>query len=214
MIYRRKFVFNPRKTRPESRMQRLTRQQKDEAFDYCQTATIKDAVRWLTEQFNLRIGKSALAAWLQRERLERSMAAELAELSDNQQASSLITDVAPAPTPITVANSVLFASAIFNEFRKPASERDENRLIRYMDLALKARELEIRESAVQLAFERFHFDAARKPANSALQDNPADERQKTEEAMLLLFGEPPSGFKSETGLPVAEVESPNPLNPA
>jgi hypothetical protein len=38
-------VFNPRKTRPESRMQRLTLLQKDAAFDYCQTATIKDAVR-------------------------------------------------------------------------------------------------------------------------------------------------------------------------
>jgi hypothetical protein len=201
-----------RKPRPESRLQRLTPQQQDTAFAYCQTTSVRDAVRWLKEQFNLTLSKSSLSRWLQQQRIERSMAAELAELRDNQQGALLITDVAGASTPLTVANSVLFANAVFNEFRKPPAERDENRLVRYMDLALKARDLEIRASAVQLAAERFRFDAARKtpgqpgagfPARTA--DHLADESKRLEEATILLFGEPPAGFKSETGLPVAEI---------
>lgn len=190
-------------------MLRLTPQQKDTAFDYCQTAPLKDAVPWLKQQFNLTISKSALAAWLHQQRIERSMAAELAQLRDTQQGASLINGAAGASTPITVANSILFASAVFNEFRKPADQRDENRLVRYMDLALKARDLEIRASAVQLAFERFRFDAARKSPDQSDTPSPAQaalDRRKTEEAALLLFGDPPAAFKSETGQPVAETE--------
>jgi hypothetical protein len=199
-----------RKPRPESRMHRLTPKQQDTAFAHCQSISVRDAVRWLKEQFNVTLSKSALNRWLQQQRIERSMAAELAELRDNQQGALLINDVAAASTPLTVANSVLFANAVFNEFRKPPGERDENRLVRYMDLALKARDLEIRASAVQLAAERFRFDAARKSSHQSdaeFHAQAADELQKTEEAMLLLFGEQPAGFKSETGMPVAETES-------
>jgi hypothetical protein len=73
-----------------------------------------------------------------------------------------VKDVFGQSTPLTVANSVLFASAVFNEFRKPEAGRDDNRLIRYMDLALKARDLEIKATAVQLYFERMRLDSSRK----------------------------------------------------
>ena len=106
---------------------------------------------------------------------------------------------------MTVANSLLFANAVFNEFKKPESERDENRLIRYMDLALKARDMEIRAGAVQLGYQRFRFATARTLPNGEPEPSPAENRKKMEKAMLLLFGEEPEGFVSEAGLPVAET---------
>jgi hypothetical protein len=201
-----------RKTRPNARMQRLTPLQKDSCFAHCETTPVREAVRWIKAQFNITISKSSLSAWLREQRIERSMSAELAALRDNHYGASLVSDVAGASTPITVANSVLFASAVFNEFKKSPAERDENRLVRYMDLALKARDLEIRASAVQLSFERYRSDAARKPANcpsdpQSLAESYADEREKIEKAMLLVFGEEPARFVSKTGLPVAETES-------
>jgi len=199
-----------RKTRPDARMLRLTPEQKDTAYSHCQTLSIREGVRWLKEKFNLSTNRKTLGSWLQEQRIERSMAAELADLRDNQQGASLIKDVAPDVTPLTVANSVLFASAVFKEFRKPDGERDENRLIRYMDLALKARDLDIRASAVRLSLERFHLEAAKKSADSTgeLQmgwDGGSEDRKKIQKAMDLVFGEEPRGFVSATGLPVAET---------
>jgi hypothetical protein len=143
--------------------------------------------------------------------------ADVAEIRDNQQGASLISGVAESSTPLTKANSVLFANAVFKEFRKPEGERDENRLIRYMVLALKARDLEIRASAVQLGYERCRSEAAKQAGgfageSEATAEAYADERAKTEEAMRLLFGEPPAGFISESGLPVAQVAQPEWLN--
>ena len=179
------------KKRPDARMRRLTPQQMDTAFAHCQTVTVREGVQWLKQQFNLTIGKSALAAWLQEQRIERSMAPELSAIRDNQQAASLINDAAPASTPLTVANSVFFASAVFDEFRKPEGERDENRLLRYMDLALRARDLEIRANALQVSLDRLRFHSARNLSDPTLDpESIAEEREKTEEAMLLLFGEP------------------------
>ena len=139
------------------------------------------------------------------ERTERSKAAELAQLRDTQQGASLINHAAGASTPITVGNGVLFANAIFNEFRKPGADRDEDRLIRYMDLALKARNMEIRASAVHLNYERFRLEAA-KHSHDCAGGSQSGNRRKIEKATLLLFGEKPEGFVSETGLPVAETE--------
>ena len=201
-----------RNPRPDSRMRRLTPEQQDTAFAHCQTVSIRDGVRWLKEQFDLSINRNSLGIWLQEQRVERSMAAELAELRENQQASVFMTGAAGlSSTPITAANSVLLANAVFKEFRKPVAERDENRLIRYMVLALKARELEIKASAVRVNSQRFRSGAPGKPANSF--DDPQsdgdvdpDERDKMEKAMILVFGEEPHGFKSDSGLPVVETE--------
>jgi hypothetical protein len=209
-----------RKTRSESRMQRLAPPQQDRggggdkrrlaggraAYNFCRTASLKEALPWLKSQFNITIGKSALSTWLQEQRIERSMAAELAALRDNQQAAHLISNVAQASAPLTIANSLLFASAVFNEFRKPEAQRDETRLARYMDLALKARDLEIRASAVQVSFERMRLDSAKKTPH-ALPDPESipNEREKTEQAMVLLFGDPPIAFKSQSDLPVTEM---------
>ena len=191
-------------------MQHLSQEQKDATFAHCQTVRIVDGVRWIKEHLNIRIGKSALGSWLQQERVRRPMLPVLAEIRDNQQGASFVSE-AGAPTPLTVANSLLFANAVFKEFNKPEAERDENRLIRYMDLALKARDLEIRASAVQLSYERLRLEASKKAGGSAGEapmpgEGTCDDREKTEKAMRLLFGEPPIGFTSETGGLVAEME--------
>jgi len=194
-----------RKTRSDSHMQCLTAAQKDAAYAHCQTVSLREAILWLRQQFNIKISKTALARWLQQQRIERLMAADLTDIRDHHQAASLIQDAAETSTPLTIANSVLFANAVFKEFRKPDGQRDENRMIRYMNLALKARDLEIRARSVELECERLHFTAAKKPTLAVVAPDP-DEFRKTEEAMALLFGEEPKAFKSDSGLPVVETE--------
>jgi hypothetical protein len=76
-------MLSRRKTRPDSRMLRLTPQQQDAAFAHCQTTSVRDAVPWLKDQFSVTIGKSALSAWLQQQRIKRSPAAGFAVLRGN-----------------------------------------------------------------------------------------------------------------------------------
>jgi hypothetical protein len=60
-----------------------------------------------------------------------------------------------------------------------------------MDLALRARDLEIRANALQVSLDRLRFHSARNLSDPTLDpESIAEEREKTEEAMLLLFGEP------------------------
>jgi len=167
-----------RKTRSDSHMQCLTAAQKEAAYAHCQTASLRDAVLWLRQKFNIQISKTALARWLQRQRIERLMVADLTDIRDHHEAAALIKDAAETSTPLTIANSVLFANAVFKEFRKPDGQRDENRMIRYMNLALTARDLEIRARSVELACERLHFTAATAegypggPVSESLADQP------------------------------------------
>jgi hypothetical protein len=201
-----------RKTRPEARMMRLSAEQQDAAFAHCQTVSLREGVCWLKEKFKLSINRNSLGNWLREERVARSMTKEISEIRDHQVGASLVNDTG-GPTRLTVANSVLFSSAVFKEFLKPEGERNENRLFRYMILALKARELEIRASGVQLSFERFRFDTAKRAdgcggESQTSGEADANERAKIEKAMLLLYGEPPIGFTSEAGLPVAQVAQP------
>ncbi len=178
-------------------MLRLTPEQRDAAFAHCQDISLDEGVRWIKESCHVLIGKSALGEWLREQRIERSMAAELAALRDNQQGASLVNDAASGATPLTVANSVLFANAIFAEFRKPDGKRDENRLIRYMGLALKARELEIRERAGQLSIMRFRHGIGKETAKR--EEDPVDEQAKIDKVMLTLFGPEPLGFQNPDG---------------
>jgi hypothetical protein len=185
-----------RKKRPEARMNTLTQAQRDEAFAACEALPVREGVVWLRQQFNLRIGRSALSTWLREQRTEKSMALEVARLRENQNRATIIGNVAGSATSITVANSVLFSQAVFEEFKKPEQERNQDLMVHYMELALTAREQEIRASAIHLGFSRFHFDSGKCALKKAaalhrINSSVDDERSKIERAVTLLFGKPP-----------------------
>jgi hypothetical protein len=186
----------PRKPRPEGRMNALTQAQKDAAFAWCETASIRQGVLWIKEQFNLRVSRAALGRWLREQRIANSMAPEIARLRENQDRAAVIGEVAGTATTITVANSVLFSQAVFEEFSKPEPQRNQKLMVHYMELALAAREQELKGNAIALAFSRFHFDAAKTALKQAaalqsINRSRADDRAKIDRAVVLLFGKPP-----------------------
>ena len=188
-----------RKKRPENQISRLTPSQRDAAFTHCETVSLSEGVLWIKDQFNIRVTARTLSAFLREQRLARSMEPELNRLRDNRDRASLLGQVVNSATSLTVANSVLFSQAIFEEFRKPDDKRDETRLIHFMELALKAREQELKASAIDLSFDRFHFDvagAALKHASKLqrIHESTASERAKLEKAIKLMFGEKPTDF--------------------
>ena len=185
-----------RKKRPESRFNSLTQAQKDAAFEWCESASIRQGVLWLKDQFNLKVSRSVLGAWLRQQRALRSMASEVSRLRDIHDRASVIGNVVGTATPITLANSVLFAKAVFEEFNKPEDQRNQDLMVHYMELALTAREQELKASALELGFTRFQFNAARTAlkhaaAPQSINASPEDERARIEAAVTLLFGKPP-----------------------
>jgi hypothetical protein len=65
-----------------------------------------------------------------------------------------------------------------------------------MQLAIKARDQEIREQTVMLQARRFYFDASKAVLREAdkleeINKGPGDEREKIDKIILLLFGERP-----------------------
>ena len=188
-------MANDRKIRVDSRLSQLTAEQQDEVITHCESLKLEDGVSWLKASFNLTLGKMALSRWLRKHRARRSVAARLQQIQDARDQATLIGKVVGAATEITGANIVLIAQAVFDELVKPPAERDEAKLSQYMALAIKVNEQNLKARAGNLAFQRFHFDAAKKALSfvSQLQhinESGADERAKVEEAMVLLFGKP------------------------
>lgn len=188
-----------RKTRSDSKLHRLTPEQKDAAFAHCEAVKLEEGVQWLKAEMGIQISVKNLCVWLQRQRLQRSMAGPLKRIADDRDRATLVGDVVGMATEITEANIALISQAVFEEFREPAEKRDEKRLAKYMTLALKAREQGLKSRAIDLAFNRFHFDAARRAREcvAELQEinkGDGDEREKIERAMKLLFGERPEGI--------------------
>jgi hypothetical protein len=113
----------------------------------------------------------------------------LQRIEDNRDRASLVNQVCQGSDAMTEANAALFAQAIFEEFNKPAEEQDEKRLVQYMSVALKAR-------SVDLAYERFNFDAAKRAIKCAAQLQEINvgaggEDEKIQKAITVLFGERP-----------------------
>jgi hypothetical protein len=116
-------------------------------------------------------------------------------LEDDSNRASFVGDVFARLNELTDKNIESFAQAVFEEFRKAPPERDESRLVRFMAIALKARDQHIRVRSVDLARDRFYFNAAKQALSFAgqlqrISDSTADDHAKIEEAMSLLFGTP------------------------
>jgi hypothetical protein len=108
--------------------------------------------------------------------------------SASEQATMIARAVGDA-VEISEANSVQFAQAVFEEFSKDPDDRDEQRLVRYMNLALKSR-------AVELTYKRFRYDAAERARKyvtelRAINEGEGEDAEKTLKAIRLLFGERP-----------------------
>jgi len=187
---RRSILKPARKTRADSRLGILPADAQENIFSHCETVTLEEGVKWLREEMKIESSAQGLSRWLMKRRADMSMEERLEEIRDDSKRAKMVGDLFGAATALSEANCVLVAQAVFEEFRRPAAERDSKRLMQYMGMALKAR-------TVDLAYNKFRFDAAKRARECAaglneINANDGDERKKTEMAMVLLFGEAPS----------------------
>jgi hypothetical protein len=173
---------------------------------HCERISREEGVSWIKEQFNIDLSASALGIWLRKRRIDANFALHLESIRDDTERARLVAEVFGAAATLTKANSVLIAQAVFEEFRRPAAERDEKRLTQYMNLALKGR-------SVDLAYDRFYIDSARKASEHAaeiqkINDGEGDETEKIQEVIRLLFGEEPENttFQPEPAATPAEAQ--------
>lgn len=184
-------------------MGKLTPEQQEAIFAHCDTAKLRESVQWIQAQFNITLSDVCLSRWLRKQRIHKSMDLRLEDIRDDRDRAMLIGNVVGAAAEITGANSVLFAQGVFEEFRKPASERDEDKLASYMTIALKARDQELKARTLELGIDRFRFDAAKKAREKAaelqkINEGAGDESEKVAKAVRLLFGEAPRAIGSMT----------------
>jgi hypothetical protein len=191
-------VFGPtRKARPDRKLASLCLQEQQAIFIHCRELSLNEGVAWIKAQYGIQLSQSALASRLRKHREDDVIGARLEAIRDDSERALLVGNIVGAAATISEANTYLFAQAIFEEFRKPQEQRDERRLVNYMNAALKAR-------SVHLAYERHQFDAAKQAMKcltklQEIQAGGGDEQQKIEQAVKVLFGERPENttFQSE-----------------
>jgi hypothetical protein len=188
-----------RKPRGDASLNRLTPEQQDEVMAQCESLTLLEGIAWLNTQFNIELSDRALSRWMTRKRKEATASTRLIDIKTARVHSRLIMKATESATEITAANVVLIAQAAQDELMKEAKERDETRLAKYMSVALRARDQEMRNIALSLAETRFRFDASKAALREAarlqeINQGPEDEQEKIEKVMLLLFGPEPAGF--------------------
>jgi hypothetical protein len=188
-------TIKERRTRVDCRLSKLSADQQEEVIAHCEGLKPGEGVAWLKARFNLTMSDNALGRWLAKHRAQRSIAARLDQIQQARDQATLIGNIVGAATEITGANIVMIAQAVFDELVKAPEKRDEAKLAEYMAVAIKLNDQNLRARAGDLAYERFHFDAAKKALSFASQlqrinESGVDERAKIEEAMVLLFGKP------------------------
>jgi len=203
-----------RKTRPDCKLGVLPPEQQEAIFAHCESVTLQEGARWLVEEHHIRLCTHNLGVWLRKRRILNSVAPRLDAIRDARDRAMLIGSVIGSSTEITDVNSALISQAVFEEFMKPAGERDEKQLIQYMKLALSAR-------VSELASERFRFDIAKKATEHTdklqeIKRGGGDEREKIEKAIEVLFGKEPSKWVvdepgTESLTPVEKAEGPEPV---
>lgn len=197
-------ITHYRKIRGDSLLNRLKSEQQDEVIALCESSTLDDGVKWLKAQLNIEISKCALSRWLKKQKMDAAASIRLQEIRASRQFATRMGKAVGSATEITETNSVLIAQAVFEELMKKDKERDETRLTKYMSVALKARDQEMRDKALSLAESRFRFDASKAALREAarlheVNQGPEDEQEKIDKAMLLLFGPKPIGFSVPPG---------------
>jgi hypothetical protein len=184
------------KCRTGKQLDKLTEEQQEQVFDHCYGIRLRDGAAWLKAEFGITLAESKLLLWLREERVRRTLEAQLDKIRDARDGAKLIAGAIGTASEITDANLVLVAQAAFEEFLKKPEERNAKLLGDYMALALRARDLELRGSANQLAREKHYYDLAKKSLEyveqlKGINDSVDEERVKIDKAMVLLFGEQP-----------------------
>jgi hypothetical protein len=200
-----------RKTHPSCKLSKLTPEQQDMIFAHCGTAPLEEGAAWIKKEFAIDLAGNNLGRWLHRQRLQRALEPRLAHIRDMSDCATLVRNILGAATELTEANIILVAQIVFEEFSKPVAERDHERLVQYMKLVLQARNQDIRNRSVDLAYERHHLDVATLATRHAAQlqeisAGEGSESEKIKEVIKLLFGERPSNttFQTEEAAPAGQ----------
>jgi hypothetical protein len=152
---RRSTSVYTRKTRPDSRLGILKPDQQELVFAACKDLTLEKGVPWIEEHLKIQVSAPALSRWLKKKREDKAHLERFDKIRDASEHATLIRDAFGTGGEITDANIVCFTQAVFEEFTKDDGNRDEKRLVRYMDLALKARDQELKARGIELGVEKF-----------------------------------------------------------
>jgi len=183
-------------------------------FSHCNTApvTLVKGCEWIKRTYNIETSPTRLSAWLQNQRAEKSEGARLQQIREESAKATLIGKVLAVALDLNEVNSRMIQQAVFQELQKEPEERNEKRLVAYMDLAIKSRAQEVKEKTVALQARRLYFNASKEALKCAaelqeINKGDGDEMEKIEKAMVVLFGEDPEGFESS---PQSEIQKPKP----
>jgi hypothetical protein len=196
----------PPKLHPGNVLGRLTRAKQELLYKECEKLTVKNAIVWLKEEHALEVNETALSRWMSKRREDLEFINRLQDIRDDRDKAGLVGGILGAAAEFSEANCVMISQAVFEELRKEKEDRDEVRLMKLMELALKA-------DRSGLARTKFQYNAvrlARKHATELVEINGSneDEETKIDRAMILLFGEGPSGDVTELEVATDEVTIP------
>jgi hypothetical protein len=197
-------VTEPRKK--TGNLDKLDPIDQDLVYSHCEPAgmTLLEGVEWIKDTYGIVISMNRLSVWLRKHRVARSNEGRLEKLREARDSAMLIGRVVGTATGITNANSTLIAQAVFEELGKAPGERNEERLVAFMELGLKAKREENRAAALRVIEEKFRFDAAAAALKAAgelqaINASGGDEREKVKRAITVLFGEGPDDSRRGAG---------------
>lgn len=186
-----------KKKRADSVLDKLPPNQRAtlEGWLFTDNLSYTDAVKKLWEDFNVRVAPSSLSSFWQ----ECSQRRMLSEIATSSQDAHLVVDAIKANAgEMSKATSALIARIAFEESRKGGGKMNREMIVDLTRLAMKERELAIKEAELSLAREKFEFDAAKAalkelPAlRKIASDNSLNDQDKLTQVRLRLFGSAPA----------------------
>jgi hypothetical protein len=146
-----------RKTRADSLIDSLTTAQQEVVFSHCETTSLEAGADWLRAEYDVTISPQRLGKWLEKRRADFNFVKTLASIRADADRAKLINNTLSG-SGFTTAASTMIGQVIFEELRKPVTERNEDRIVNLMGHALKARDQELKSQQNDLLLARFRRD--------------------------------------------------------
>lgn len=196
-----------RKTRPDSTLdKRLGPRQRDEFYAWAEKHSLEEAEEYLRKKYRVRLSSKSISIWLSKRRADEESVqfrAALARLNSGTRHAEEVMDALGAIGLGNINTSTV--AMVGKEAFDAVVSKDPKRMAMVVTWAeaLKALAAMTRADAQkqdsETSRDKFEFDAAtaaRKYANELLKINRSkcSEREKTEQAVVLMFGKRPENL--------------------
>jgi hypothetical protein len=204
--------LSPKKRKTKATLDlRLTGGQREEFFRYCESHTLEEAEAHLRRKYKFRLSSKGISKWLEKRRSkdeDRQFIATLSCMSASRKRSEELVNAIGGNggiSDINQSNLLLIGKVVHDVLLDALLKKDTKRAaaVLYWAEAVKALAADKRADAQkqdsETSRDKFQFDAAaaaRKYARELMEINrsKASEREKTERAVVLLFGKRPENL--------------------